>query len=72
MPDLKLLIIVRLMFRKPRRHPLPLALLIEAYRPLTFFLGETMLAAGPFLPAITQKWAALLLRAADTDDPLSE
>lgn len=60
------------MSRKPGRHPLPLTLLIEAYRPLTFFLGETILAAGPFLPAITRKWAALLLRAAGNDNPLSD
>ena len=60
----------KLMPRKPKRHRLPIPLLIEAYRPLAFFLGEAVLSAGPFLPALTQKWALLLLRAADNDDIL--
>ncbi len=50
---------------KPNRK-LPLAILLETYRPLACFAGELLLAASPFLPGVTQTWARKLIR---LDDP---
>ena len=44
---------------------LPLAILLETYRPLAFFAGELLLAASPFLPRVTQSWARKLIRLDD-------
>ena len=39
------------------KQTLPLALLQETYRPLTFFASEMLLAAAPFLPRVAVDWA---------------
>ena len=56
------------MNHKDRQHELPLDILQETYRPLTFFAGEIMIAASPFLPEIVQRWAKRLLTMDERDD----
>jgi len=52
---------------KPKRD-IPLNILLETYRPLALFAGELLLAASPFLPGVTRRWAQRLMRA---DKPAS-
>ena len=44
------------------KRDLPLAILLETYRPLALFAGELLLAAAPFLPPVTRTWAQRLLQ----------
>jgi len=39
------------------RLQVPLAIIIDTYRPLAFFASELVLAAAPFLPTVVIDWA---------------